>query len=90
MQLAADSSLGGVSGAELGRILLLMPDAHREAAVEMKPTADKWCIIEIKGQGDVLAPLFILTTATDVGGWPLRPEIVTFKPAVIRPALIFF
>lgn len=59
-----------------------MPDAHREVAVKMKPTVDKWCIIEIKGQGDVRVSLFTLTV-TDVGGWPLRPEIVTLKPGVI-------
>lgn len=61
-----------------------MPDARREVAVKMKPTAAKWCIIEIKGQGDVRVSLFALTTVTDTGGWPLRPGIVTLKPGVIR------
>lgn len=61
-----------------------MPDAHREVAVKMKPTVPKWCIIEIKGQGDVRVSLFTLTTVTDAGGWPLRPEIVTLMPGVIR------
>lgn len=62
-----------------------MPDTHREAAVKKKPTAAKWCIIEIKGQGDVRVSLFTLTTVTDMGGWPLRPGVVTLKPGVIRP-----
>lgn len=61
-----------------------MPDAHREASVEKKPTAAKWCIIEIKGQEDVRVSLFTLTTVTDMRGWPLRPGIVTLKPGVIR------
>lgn len=50
----------------------------------MKPTVDKWGIIEIKWQGDVRVSLFTLTTVTDAGGWLRRPEIVTLKPGVIR------
>lgn len=61
-----------------------MPNAHREVAVEMKASADKWCIIAIKGQGDVRVSLFTLTRVTDAGGWPFHPGIVTLKPGVIR------
>lgn len=61
-----------------------MPDTRREVAVKIKPAADKWCIIEIKGQGDVRVSPFTLTTVTDAGGRPLHPEIVTLKPGVIR------
>lgn len=50
----------------------------------MKPPVAKWCIIEIKGQGDVRVSLFTLTTVTDAARWPLRPEIATLKPGVIR------
>lgn len=61
-----------------------MPHAHRGVAVEMKPSAGKWCIIEMKGQGDVRVSLFTLTSVTDAGGWPFHPGIVTLKPGVIR------
>lgn len=29
----------------------IIPDARGEAAAKRKPTADKWCVIEIKGRG---------------------------------------
>lgn len=44
----------------------------------MKPTAVKWCIIEIKGHEDIRVSLFTLTTVTDSGGRLLGPEIMTF------------
>lgn len=51
-------------------ICLLMPNAHREVAVKVKPTAVKWCIIEMKGHKDIRVSLFTLTAVTDSGGRP--------------------
>lgn len=35
-----------------------MPEARREVAVKMKPTAVKRCIIEIKGHEDITVSLY--------------------------------
>lgn len=57
-----------------------MPNAHREVPVKMKPTAVKWCIIEIKGHEDIRVPLFTLTAVTDTEGRLLGPGIMTLSP----------
>lgn len=60
-----------------------MPNAHREVPVKMKPTAVKWCIIEIKGHEDIRVPLFTLTAVTDTEGEAARPRDHDIKPSSV-------